>query len=207
MKIKKQSSKFFLTFFLVAIFAAFFSHSAFAEGDAVRLEVSTVKKTIKSSVRVAGHTTPGAVVKMYVNGSDQGKVKVSKKGKISKKVFLNAIGANEILVTTENENGTNSATMSVTRQAKRAFDRSLGLDIIHSANETKSSIVLIWGQAEGVSEVKVAVDDFEWGWAVVSKSSGKYKMKVRLNEGLNTIKVTGYKGDKYVAVTKVVEKI
>jgi hypothetical protein len=146
-------------------------------------------------------------VKMYVNGSDQGKVKVNKKGKISKKVFLNAIGVNEILVTAENENGTNSVTMSVTRQAKRAFDRPLGIDIIHSDNVTKKAIVTVWGQAEGVSEVKVVVDNFEWGWAVVKKTSGKYKMKVRLNNGLNTVKVTGYKGDEYVTVTKVVEKI
>ena len=208
MRTRKQISLFLLVFFLASFFSTVFSRTAAAEGDAVRLDISnTVEKTTKSRVRIAGRTTPDATVKMYVNGSDQGKVKVGKKGKISKWVVLNAMGANEILVTAENENGNKSVTRSVTKEAKRAIDRPLGLDIIHTENVTKKSIILISGEADGVSEVQVAVDDFEWGWAVVKRKTGKYKMEVRLAEGLNTVKVTATKGDDYVTVTKVVEKI
>jgi len=207
MQIKKITAVFFLAVFLTSIFSVVFSHAAAAEGNAVQLEISTPDKTTKSRIRVVGRTTPGAVVKMYVNGSDQGKVKVSRKGKISKWVVLNTMGANEILVTAENENGTNSVTRSVTKEAKRAIDRPLGLDIIHTENVTSKSIITIWGIASGVSEVQVAVDDFEWGWAVVKRKSGYYEMKVRLAEGLNTVKVTATKGNDYVTVTKIVEKI
>jgi hypothetical protein len=208
MRIKKQISLFLFLFLLVSFFSAGFSRTAAAEGDEVRLDIgSTVEKTTKSRVRIAGHTTPGAAVKMYVNGSDQGKVKVGRKGKISKRVVLNAMGANEILVTAENENGNKSVTRSVTKEAKRAIDRPLGLDIIHTENVTNKSIILISGEASGVSEVNVVVDDFEWGWAVVKRKSGYYEMKVRLAEGRNTVKVTATKGDDYVTVTKIVEKI
>ena len=170
------------------------------------LEVSTApSKTTKKRVKIAGRTEKDAVVKMFVNGADQGKTTV-REGKISKWVVLNAIGSNEILVTAETGEGSRSATLNVTKQAKRAIDRPLGLEIIHSENATKSSIITIWGKADGVSQVQVEVDDFEWGWAVVKKVSGKYNMKVRLNEGLNTIKVTGEKDGEYVTVTKVVEK-
>jgi hypothetical protein len=204
---KKQISAFFLIFFLTAVFSACFLRTAIAEGNGVQLEIRAIEKTTKPRVRVAGHTTPGAAVKMYVNGSDQGKVKLSRKGKISKWAVLSAIGDNEILVTAENENGTKSVTLNVERGAKRAIDRPLEIDIIHSKNVTDKSIVLIRGQVNGVSEVKVAVDDFEWGWAVVERKTGKYKMKVRLKEGLNTVKVTATKGDDFVTATKVVEKI
>jgi hypothetical protein len=207
-KMKKIYLVFSLVFFLTIVLSACFSYVASAEGDELRLEMSSaVKKTSKSRVRVAGHTTPGATVKMYVNGSDQGKVKIKRKGKISKWVVLNAMGDNEIIVTAENESGTKSVTLSVERQAKRAIDRPLQIDIIHSDNVTDESIVKIWGLVNGVSEVKVEVDDFEWGWAVVKKTSGKYKMEVRLNEGLNTVKVTATKGEDYVTATKVIQKI
>jgi hypothetical protein len=204
---KKQISAFFLIFFLTAVFSACFLRTAVAEDNGVQLEIKAINSTTKSRVRVAGRTSPGATVKMYVNGSDQGKVKISRRGRISKWAVLSAIGANEILVTAENENGTKSMTLSVEKKAKRAIDRPLEIDIIHSKNVTDKSIVLIWGQVDGVSEVKVAVDDFEWGWAVVERKTGKYKMKVRLKEGLNTVKVTATKGDDFVTATKVVEKI
>jgi hypothetical protein len=205
---KKAISLSILSLFLATAFSACFSLAVFAEDDDVRLDISsTVEKTTKTRVRIAGHVDPGATVKMYVNGSDQGKVKVGKKGKISKWVVLNAMGVNEIEVTAETENGTKSVIRSIEKQAKRAVDRPLQIDIIHSENVTKSSIVKIWGLVNGVSEVKVEVDDFNWGWAVVKKTSGKYKMEVRLNSGLNTVKVTAYKGDDYVTATKIIEKI
>lgn len=204
---KKITFALFFIIFLTSLFAAGFSRSAVAQDEGIRLEISTLNKTTKSRVRVAGRTEPDASVKMYVNGSDQGKVRVSGRGKISKWVVLNTIGTNEILVTAENENGTKSVTRNVTREAKRAIDRPLGLGIIHTENATKNSIIVIWGEADGVSRVQVAVDDFEWGWAVVKRRTGYYEMKVRLAEGLNIVKVTAMKDGDYVVVTKAVNKI
>ncbi len=207
MRIKRRIVVSLLVFLLASIFpSAILLRPAAAEDSEISLEVSTLDRTTKSRVRVAGRTERDAAVKMYVNGSDQGKVKV-KRGKISKWVVLNTIGTNEILVTAENEDGTRSLTRNVMREAKRAIDRPLGLDIIHSENVTDKSIITLWGLASGVSEVQVAVDDFEWGWAVVKRKTGYYEMKVRLSNGLNTVKVTAVKDGDSVTVTKVVEKI
>jgi hypothetical protein len=203
---KKITPILFLVAFLTLLSPKGFLNMANAQGDGPKLEINTLDKTIKTRLKIAGRTTPGAAVKMYVNGSDQGNVKV-RKGKISKWVILNTMGINDILVTAENESGTKSVTRSVTREAKNAIDRPLLLDIIHSENVTDKSITKIWGMADGVSVVKVAVDDFEWGWAPVKRKTGYYEMKVRLSEGLNAVKVTATKGDDYVTVTKVIEKI
>lgn len=208
MQIERKIFVFLFVLLSTSIFSlAGLSCPAAAQDNEIELEIRTLDKTTKSRVRVAGRTEPDASVKMYVNGSDQGKVRVSGRGKISKWVVLNTVGTNEILVTAENENGTKSITRNVIKEAKWAIDRPLGLDIIHTNNVTKKSVIAIWGEADGVSRVQVAVDDFEWGWAVVKRKSGYYEMKVRLEEGLNIVKVTATKDGDSVVVTKAVNKI
>lgn len=208
-RLKKISLYFFAgsLFFLLFGLAAFFSPSVLAADDGtVNLEIHTIDETVKTRVRVAGRTTPGASVKMYVNGADQGKVKVGKKGRISKWVVLDVIGSNEILVTAEKEAETSSLTRFVMREAVRAVDRSLGVEIIKCKNRTKNSVLQIDGMAEGVSQVQILVNDFEWGWAVVNHKSGKYTMKVRLTNGMNTVEVVASTDDDSVTATKDVLK-
>lgn len=206
-KTKKTVSAITLVFFLAPVFGAGILRSAAAQNGEVRLEIHTLSETVKSRLKIAGWTAPGVSVKMYVNGSDQGRVKVGRRGKISKWVVLPAIGTNEILVTAESQAESNSATRYVERKAVKAVDKPLFLKIIHSKNETKNSVLEIWGMAYGVSRVQVLINETEWGWTVVNTWSGKYKTKVRLSEGLNTVKVTVSKDDETITVTKNVDKI
>lgn len=205
---QKTTAAFFLFFFPALLPQAVFSYAPATQNNGPRLEIHTLDRTEKEQVRVAGYTTPGAAVKMYVNGSDQGKVKVGKKrGKISKRVDLPAIGANEILVTAENQDGSKSVIRYVERKAVKAVDKPLWLEDIHSKNETRNPVLEIWGKAYGVSRVQVSVDNVEWGWTIVNTRTGKYKTRVRLSEGLNTVKVTGTKDDEIIIISKIVDKI
>lgn len=172
----------------------------------IKLTPRMVDRTKKVKVRIAGKTVKGAAVNIFVDGIDQGTVRVKKNGKFSKKVPL-SVGTNKMRIAAYNSVGTKSYMRSVTRQAVRAVDRDLQVSIIHSKDQTKKATITIWGKAYGVSRVQIAVNDFEWGWTIVNTKTGKYKTKVSLSEGANTIKVTATKNGETVAVTKAVEKI
>lgn len=178
----------------------------FEKTDPVKLKAKLSRKIKKSKFWVRGKTAPKTNLLLLVDGEENSSLKSGANGRFSKRVEI-GFGSHDVkLVASNKAKGTNNLSGKVVRKITRAVDMPFELGIIHSKNETKDEILEIWGEAFGVSEVQVAVDDFEWGWAVVKKTSGKYKMKVRLVKGLNTVKVTGYKDDEYVTVTKVVEK-
>lgn len=183
-----------------------YANYTFVEDTPIRLVTHIVDKTRKAKVKIVGKTAKNSAVNVFVNGIDQGKIKISQKGKFSKRISL-FVGSNRVRITSQNKIGTKSTIRTVERKTVRAIDRPLGIGIIHSENKTKKSTLKIWGKAYGVSRIKVLVDEVEWGWSVVNTKTGKYEAKIRLSEGLNTIKVIAEKNNESVTATKVVEKI
>ena len=90
---------------------------AFTKGKVVKLTVNNKKKTKKSSVRLNGKTVRGATVKVYVNGTDAGTVRVSKGGTFHKTLSNLVKGANTIRIYASHATkGTKNITKTITRK-------------------------------------------------------------------------------------------
>jgi len=88
----------------------------FAKGKKVKLSASVKKKTKKSQITLKGNTAKGATVKIFVNGTDLGTIKVSGKGKFSKKLSLQN-GSNTVRIFASHaKKGTKNITKAITRK-------------------------------------------------------------------------------------------
>ncbi len=197
---------FVAAFFLFAVGPQTQANTQVAKKDnLIQLTAKFPEQIKKPKFWLRGKTEPGASLEFFLDGQSQGFLVVGKKGKFQKRVSL-TFGTHTLQLVVESTNGTNSLSGDVSRMASRAYDMPLGLGIIHSYNETTSSILSFYGSAYGVDKVRVAVNDIDWGYIVVKKKSGHYKTKVRHSEGENTIAVTAVKSSENVTATKKVIK-
>lgn len=89
---------------------------AFEHNKVVKLKVKAKKRTRNSTVRVNGRTKKNAAVKVFVNGEDQGAIRVTGGGRFAKRVNIN-MGSNTIRVEAAHATkGSKSVTKTVTRR-------------------------------------------------------------------------------------------
>jgi len=88
----------------------------FSKGKKVKLSASVKKTTKKTKVTLKGNTAKKATIKIFVNGADLGSIKISGKGKFSKKLILQK-GANTVRVfASHTTKGTRNITKHITRK-------------------------------------------------------------------------------------------
>jgi hypothetical protein len=88
----------------------------FTKDKKVKLTASAKKRTKKAKVTLKGKTAKGATVKIFLNGTDLGSIKVSGKGKFSKKLTLQK-GANSVRVFSYHaKKGTKNLAKTITRR-------------------------------------------------------------------------------------------
>jgi len=88
----------------------------FARDKRVALSASAKKKTKKSRVTLKGKTSKGASVNIFVNGTDVGSIRVSGKGRFSKKISLQK-GANSVRIfASHSSKGTKNLSKTITRK-------------------------------------------------------------------------------------------
>ncbi|MFH1183059.1 MAG: hypothetical protein V1690_02245 [Candidatus Moraniibacteriota bacterium] len=92
----------------------------FAKDKVIKLSVNNKKKTNKSSIRLNGKTVKGATVKIYVNGTDAGTIKVNKGGTFHKTVSHLQKGTNTIRIFASHiSKGTKNISKTITRKSKK----------------------------------------------------------------------------------------
>jgi len=88
----------------------------FSKDKKVKLTASVKKKTKKSKITLKGNTAKNATVKIYLNGTDLGNIKVSGKGKFSKKLTL-LKGSNNVRIFSYHvKKGTKNISKTITRK-------------------------------------------------------------------------------------------
>lgn len=175
------------------------------KNTSINLTTNFPEQVKKPKFWLSGRTAPDATLEFFIDGQSQGFLYVRHNGKFRKRFSL-AIGQHTLRLDAASPNGTNSISGDVTRMAARAYDMPLGLDIIHSCNETTKNILSFYGSAYGVDKVHVSVNGEGWGYIVVKKKSGHYETTIRLSDGDNEIAVTATKGIETVTATKIVTK-
>jgi len=89
----------------------------FAKDKTIKLKVNNKKKIKKSSVRLNGKTTKNTTVKIYMNGTDVGTVKVNKGGAFHKTITGLPKGASTIRIFASHASkGTKNITKTITRK-------------------------------------------------------------------------------------------